>query len=69
LPGGCTGWLDNAASFATLAPLLAARHRVIALDLPGHGHSAHLPPAARYDLALYVASVREAAIALRLMRF
>ncbi|MHB1897554.1 MAG: alpha/beta fold hydrolase [Metallibacterium sp.] len=63
------GWLDNAASFAALAPLLAARYRIIALDLPGHGHSAHVPPAARYDLALYVASVREAAAALRLMRF
>lgn len=37
------GWLDNAASFARLAPLLATCRRVIALDLPGHGHSAHLP--------------------------
>lgn len=37
------GWLDNAASFATLAPRLATRHRIIALDLPGHGHSAHIP--------------------------
>lgn len=34
------GWLDNAASFDVLAPLLAPR-RIIALDLPGHGLSAH----------------------------
>jgi pimeloyl-ACP methyl ester carboxylesterase len=34
------GWLDNAASFDTLAPLLGER-RIIALDLPGHGLSAH----------------------------
>lgn len=36
------GWLDNLASFETLAPLLAAKGRhVVALDLPGHGHSDH----------------------------
>ena len=32
------GWLDNAASFSALAPLLS-NHRIIALDLPGHGKS------------------------------
>jgi pimeloyl-ACP methyl ester carboxylesterase len=42
------GWLDNAGSFAMLAPLLAQRCRVIALDLPGHGHSDHLPAGASY---------------------
>ncbi len=34
------GWLDNAASFARLAPLLSGC-RVVALDLPGHGLSPH----------------------------
>ncbi len=34
------GWLDNAASFNALAPLLADSD-VLALDLPGHGLSSH----------------------------
>ncbi len=33
------GWLDNAASFDGLAPLLETRH-VVAIDMVGHGHSA-----------------------------
>lgn len=35
------GWLDNAASFTALAERLSADHRVIAIDLPGHGRSDH----------------------------
>lgn len=42
------GWLDNAGSFDRLAPLLADRHRVIAIDLAGHGRSAHRPAGAWY---------------------
>jgi pimeloyl-ACP methyl ester carboxylesterase len=34
------GWLDNAASFDALGPLLTNR-RIIAIDLPGHGASSH----------------------------
>ena len=34
------GWLDNAASFAPMMPLLEKYH-VVALDLPGHGGSQH----------------------------
>jgi pimeloyl-ACP methyl ester carboxylesterase len=64
------GWLDNAASFARLAPLLAAHRRVIALDLPGHGHSAHLPPGThRYHNLDQVDHVLDVAEALQLERF
>lgn len=34
------GWLDNAASFVPLMPLLEKYH-VVALDMPGHGGSQH----------------------------
>ncbi len=36
------GWLDNAASFCQLAPMLAANNcEVIAIDFSGHGKSQH----------------------------
>ena len=41
------GWLDNANSFARLAPRLEGL-RIIALDMAGHGHSGHRPPGAGY---------------------
>lgn len=41
------GWLDNAASFAQLAPLLTDFY-VVAVDMPGHGLSDHLPKGTRY---------------------
>lgn len=43
------GWLDNAASFDLLGPLIE-NYCVYAIDLPGHGHSAHLPPYCYYHL-------------------
>ena len=63
------GWLDNAGSFARLAPRLATRYRVIALDLPGHGHSDHLVAGASYHYLDYVQVVLAAADALRLDRY
>lgn len=64
------GWLDNAASFARLAPRLARCRRVIALDLPGHGHSAHLPAGRlRYHNLDQVDHVLDCADALGLERF
>lgn len=42
------GWLDNANSFAPLAPYLQDNFYLIAIDLPGHGHSSHLPEGYHY---------------------
>lgn len=44
------GWLDNAGSFDRLAPLLRG-HYLVALDLAGHGRSAHRPAASWYPYA------------------
>ncbi|MES2819016.1 MAG: alpha/beta fold hydrolase [Pseudomonadota bacterium] len=55
------GWLDNAASFARLAPKLTGL-RIVALDFAGHGHSEHRPAGAGYaiwDYALDVLLVAE----------
>jgi pimeloyl-ACP methyl ester carboxylesterase len=62
------GWLDNCASFARLAPLLS-RCRVVAIDLPGHGHSPHRLPGQAYHYADGVAVVFDVAKALGWSRF
>ncbi len=62
------GWLDNAASFVPLAAHLQGVE-LVALDLPGHGRSAHLPPGAEYSLAGTVLAVLDAADALGWARF
>ncbi len=64
------GWLDNAASFAPLSAHLQGR-RLIALDMPGHGHSDHLPhmPGVHYHFADSVQVVLSAADALGLESF
>lgn len=56
------GWLDNAASYVELAPLLAKDYYVVALGFPGHGHSDHLPESLDYhfdDAVKMVARVIE----------
>ncbi|PSS52770.1 alpha/beta hydrolase [Pseudomonas sp. BBP2017] len=50
------GWLDNANSFARLAPKLRGL-RILALDLAGHGHSEHRPVGAGYALWDYAHDV------------
>lgn len=62
------GWLDNAASFLPLSTHLAGID-LVALDLPGHGRSAHLPAGAEYSLAGTVLAVLDAADALGWDRF
>lgn len=43
------GWLDNAISFVPLSEYLQ-NYQIIALDLPGHGHSQHLPAGCDYAI-------------------
>lgn len=62
------GWLDNAASFDGLAPLLPGL-RLVCLDLPGHGRSDHLPPAQPYAFIDTVAQVHAATLALGWTRY
>jgi len=54
------GWLDNAASFSRLAPLLNGV-RILALDLPGHGLSDHRPPGAGYNIWDYAHDILQTA--------
>src|SRR5688572_3122970 len=62
------GWLDNAASFVPLAEHLHGID-LVAVDLPGHGASAHLPPGADYSFAAAVNAVLDVADALGWDRF
>ncbi|OMH33802.1 alpha/beta fold hydrolase [Motiliproteus sp. MSK22-1] len=62
------GWLDNAASFDFLAPLLPDT-RFIAIDLPGHGLSSHRPPGVPYHFVDYIPDVIAAADGLGWQRF
>ena len=54
------GWLDNAASFARLAPLLPGL-RIVALDFAGHGHSDHRPLGGSYAIWDYAHDVLQVA--------
>lgn len=62
------GWLDNAASFVPLAARLPGLE-IATLDLPGHGASAHLPPAADYTMVTFARAAFAAADALGWERF
>jgi pimeloyl-ACP methyl ester carboxylesterase len=62
------GWLDNAASFTRLAPLLVRNLgiRIVAIDFTGHGHSHHV--AGDYALWDYCHDLLDAADDLGLER-
>lgn len=62
------GWLDNAASFVPLAPLLRGID-LVAPDLPGHGRSVHMPRGTDYSFAGAVHHVLDIADALGWDRF
>lgn len=62
------GWLDNAASWVPLFEPLQGID-LVALDLPGHGRSPHLPAGAEYSLAGTVHTVLDAADTLGWERF
>lgn len=63
------GWLDNAASWIPLLDLLPQPLDVLALDLPGHGRSVHLPPGTEYSPFVAINAVLDAADALGWERF
>jgi pimeloyl-ACP methyl ester carboxylesterase len=50
------GWLDNAASFIPLSPLLQQLD-LIAIDLPGHGFSEHRHSSTRYHFIDYLFNI------------
>ncbi|MBS0200062.1 MAG: alpha/beta fold hydrolase [Proteobacteria bacterium] len=62
------GWLDNAASFIPLAKHLSGIE-LVAIDLPGHGRSVHLPAGAIYTFEMAVHHVLDIADALGWERF
>lgn len=64
---GLHGWLDNAATFDLIGPALSNVH-LVALDLPGHGLSDHLP-AGGYSLWQQAATVLQVADDLGWERF
>jgi len=63
------GWLDNAASFDRLAPLLCGHFHIVAIDLPGHGRSGHRPPGTWYHYVDYLGDALAAADALGWTQF
>lgn len=62
------GWLDNAASFEPLSRHLRGID-LVAIDLPGHGASTHLPLPADYLLITFARAAFAAADALGWERF
>jgi len=62
------GWLDNAASFVPLSQHLGNLD-LVAIDLPGHGASTHLPFEADYLLVAFARAAFAAADALGWDRF
>ena len=62
------GWLDNAASFLPMAEYLQDLD-LVAMDLPGHGRSLHLPAGAEYSFNTALMAVLDVADALGWAQF
>lgn len=52
------GWMDNAMSFAPLSNFLS-HHHMVAVELPGHGQSTHLPEGHLYQWITYLETLYE----------
>ncbi|KTC86142.1 MULTISPECIES: alpha/beta fold hydrolase [Legionella] len=63
------GWLDNANSFALLAPYLAKQFHIVAIDLPGHGLSSHLPEGCYYHFTDGIFNILQITKALDFKRY
>ena len=63
------GWLDNAATFDGLAPLICTHFHIVALDFPGHGRSGWRPAGTWYHYIDYVSDVIAVAYKLGWKRF
>ncbi len=62
------GWLDNAATFDRLAPLLPEL-RIAAIDLAGHGASSHRHMSASYEFCQWIPEIAATAEALGWRRY
>jgi pimeloyl-ACP methyl ester carboxylesterase len=63
------GWLDNAATFDALAPLICTHFHIVAIDFAGHGRSAWRPAGTWYHYIDYVSDVIAVVEKLRWSRF
>ncbi len=63
------GWLDNCGSFDTMAPGFPGGHRLLCVDVPGHGLSSHNPPGVPYHFADGLQVIRRVAGHFSLDRF
>lgn len=52
------GWQDNCATFDALIPLLPRHVSYLAIDLPGHGKSSHLPIGMFYSHVFFIYVIR-----------
>jgi len=63
------GYMDNAGTFDRLIPLLPDQFYVVAIDLPGHGFSSHVPYGTPYDDNTWSLAVRHVLDFLRFDKF